>query len=70
MERLSDIVDMAQAHIEQETALRIERIRRNAKPGVGRAHCIDCGQPIPAARRASVPGASRCVTCQSLIETF
>ncbi|MBK1699476.1 TraR/DksA C4-type zinc finger protein [Thiococcus pfennigii] len=70
MERLSDIVDMAQAHIEQETALRIERIRRSTRPGVGRDHCIDCGRPIPAARRVSVPGACRCVACQGLLETL
>jgi hypothetical protein len=27
MERFADIIDMAQAHVEMETALRIEQIR-------------------------------------------
>jgi phage/conjugal plasmid C-4 type zinc finger TraR family protein len=69
MERLSDVVDMAQAHIEQETAQRIEWIRRSTQPGIGRAFCIDCGKEIPAARRKHMPGALRCVTCQSLFES-
>lgn len=30
--------------------------------------CIDCGDPIPKARRKAVPGVQRCVPCQSLSE--
>jgi len=30
--------------------------------------CIDCEQPIPAARLAKVPAAKRCVECQTLFE--
>lgn len=30
--------------------------------------CLDCIQPIPAARRAAVPGAVRCAPCQGRAE--
>jgi phage/conjugal plasmid C-4 type zinc finger TraR family protein len=68
MERFADIIDMAQAHVEQETALRIERIRRSAQTGIGSPHCIDCGSEIPAERRKHQPNAVRCVPCQDLRE--
>jgi len=32
------------------------------------AECIDCGEPIPAARRHAVPGCRRCVACQEVFE--
>jgi len=68
MERFADVVDMAQAHVENEVALRIERIRRTTQAGVGRRYCVDCGKEIPAARRQHMPNATRCVDCQSLLE--
>lgn len=34
----------------------------------GRSHCVDCDHPIPAARRAAAPSASRCVGCQTIVE--
>ena len=33
--------------------------------GEGSEHCIECGDDIPAARRAALPGATTCVACQS-----
>jgi len=30
--------------------------------------CADCGRPIPAARLAAVPGATRCRECQEEAE--
>jgi phage/conjugal plasmid C-4 type zinc finger TraR family protein len=55
---------MAQAHVERETALQIERIRRGAQAGIGSSHCLDCGAEIPDARRRHMPNAVRCVPCQ------
>ncbi len=68
MERSADILDMAQAHVEQEVALRVEQIRRSTQTRLGRAHCLNCGDLIPPARRQHVPGAVRCVACQGLVE--
>lgn len=31
-------------------------------------YCVDCGEPIPAARLNAVPNAIRCVECQRLFE--
>ena len=70
MERFVDIIDMAQAHVEMETALRIELIRRRGVvAAVGRLHCIDCGSPIPEERRKCTLRTQRCVACQSLLES-
>lgn len=68
MERFADVVDMAQAHVEQETALSIERIRQRAQTGIGRHDCVDCGTEIPLERRRHMPNAIRCVPCQDIAE--
>lgn len=34
----------------------------------GRVVCAECGEPIPAARLAAVPGATRCRACQTDFE--
>jgi phage/conjugal plasmid C-4 type zinc finger TraR family protein len=33
--------------------------------GEGAEECEDCGEPIPAKRRAAIPGVRTCVACQS-----
>lgn len=37
---------------------------RIATEGPGATHCDECGNEIPPARRAAVPGARLCVRCQ------
>lgn len=37
----------------------------SAPTGPGTTHCIECGEPIPEARRQAVPGCTLCVTCQA-----
>jgi len=39
--------------------------RARLPAGEGATHCIECGDEIPAARRAALPGARTCVHCQS-----
>ena len=34
----------------------------------GRVVCLDCGEPIPAARLRALPHAVRCVDCQAEYE--
>ncbi len=33
--------------------------------GQGSEDCIECGDPIPEARRRAIPGVTTCVPCQS-----
>lgn len=33
--------------------------------GEGTQECVECGEPIPEARRKALPGAHTCVDCQS-----
>lgn len=32
--------------------------------------CVDCGELIPPARQRAAPGATRCIDCQTRIETL
>ncbi len=64
MERFADELDQAQAHIENETEMRISTIQARLRRGPGSPWCTDCGAPIPEARRRLVPNAVRCLRCQ------
>lgn len=60
---MADIIDTA-AEIEElqrNAALSAHRINRNA---VSAEHCSECGESIPAPRRAAVPGCQMCAECQ------
>lgn len=41
---------------------------RIALAGDGCDECIDCCNDIPAARRAALPSANRCIVCQNIFE--
>ena len=68
MEKFADVLDLAQAHTDRETPLRIAAIQRHTHGGLGRDFCMDCGAPIPLSRRQHVPNASRCAACQEAEE--
>ena len=62
-----DIIDTA-AEIEElqrNAALSARRINHNA---VSAEYCSECGENIPAPRRAAGPGCQTCAECQGLIE--
>lgn len=64
---MADIIDTA-AEIEElqrNAALSAHRINRNA---VSAEHCTECGEDIPAPRRAAVPGCQVCAECQADLE--
>lgn len=44
----------------------IDRARNQLPQGDGLSHCAECGQPIPEARRAVIPGVRCCVACQDI----
>ncbi len=39
--------------------------RSRLPSGPGTEDCIECGEPIPEARRKAVPGVTTCVSCQA-----
>jgi phage/conjugal plasmid C-4 type zinc finger TraR family protein len=49
------------AHVEDSLA--IQRLRRTVNDNAT-GECQECGEPIPPARLAAVPGARYCVGCQ------
>lgn len=62
-----DEADRAEALIEATTANALARIQA-AQQQAGQTDCADCGEPIPAARRAANPAAIRCLECQQHYE--
>jgi phage/conjugal plasmid C-4 type zinc finger TraR family protein len=51
--------------IEATVQSEIDRVRSRRATSEGFTHCEDCGEEIPAARRQAVPGARRCIQCQT-----
>jgi phage/conjugal plasmid C-4 type zinc finger TraR family protein len=43
----------------------VMRARARMPAGDGETHCDECGEEIPEARRAVLPGVRTCVACQS-----
>jgi phage/conjugal plasmid C-4 type zinc finger TraR family protein len=64
---LADEIDRAQANDEffRELALKGRQTPGSEnRTASGAEACLDCGEPIPEARRRAVPGCVRCVACQ------
>lgn len=53
-----------QAQIDDSIGDAVKRAREQLAGGTGRAHCEECGEAIPEARRRALPGARCCVACQ------
>ncbi|HCM3125225.1 TPA: TraR/DksA family transcriptional regulator [Klebsiella aerogenes] len=63
----AELIDQANELAQQriDMAITAHRINHNA---VSAEHCSECGEDIPAPRRAAVPGCQTCAECQSVIE--
>jgi len=64
---MADFCDDAQEHEAQFLAQALDRAKPTPGPVPdivnGVACCAECGEPIPAARLAAVPGVGLCVGC-------
>lgn len=55
-----------QDQIEASIADELARMRATRAPqGESLAHCAECDEPIPEARRKALPGVKLCIECQS-----
>jgi phage/conjugal plasmid C-4 type zinc finger TraR family protein len=48
-------------------ALELQK-RVSSYGGESRTNCLDCGDPIPEARRKILPGCIRCIECAMMFE--
>jgi phage/conjugal plasmid C-4 type zinc finger TraR family protein len=46
----------------------VERAKSQLPVGESLAHCAECGNHIPEARRLALPGVRLCLTCQEAID--
>jgi phage/conjugal plasmid C-4 type zinc finger TraR family protein len=57
-----------QEQIDANVADAVKKARRQLPEGEGLAHCVQCEDAIPEARRKAIPGVRLCVRCQSELE--
>ena len=60
-------IEAAEANVLLERETAIARIR-NDLALEGEDDCVDCDAPIGAARKAALPSAERCISCQAVHE--
>lgn len=60
-----DIIDLAMLVEAAERERALTRVRDEAAKRSSVRNCLDCDVLISEARREAVPGATRCVRCQS-----
>lgn len=67
---MTDITDRATEREQQTRDDALAAIARAQLTGESATHCVnaDCGEAIPAARRAALRGVRHCITCAELIE--
>ena len=54
-----------QDQIDASVADAVRLARQQLPQGESLSHCDECGDEIPEARRAAIPGVQFCVSCQS-----
>ena len=45
------------------------RAKSRIPQGPSAAHCQECGEPIPDARRSALPGVQLCIACQQKVDS-
>ncbi|MFE4110809.1 TraR/DksA family transcriptional regulator [Kosakonia sp. YIM B13611] len=63
----AEIIDQANELVEQNISQAIQRMRIDHS-AVSAKYCSECGEDIPAPRRAAVPGCQMCASCQADLE--
>ncbi|ELX8380767.1 DksA/TraR family C4-type zinc finger protein [Providencia vermicola] len=46
----------------------ITKARNQLHTGESAKFCLECGEPIPIARRQALPGVQLCITCQNIFD--
>jgi len=63
-----DDLDRAQILEQRQRDEALARMQSRLRTGPAQEQCSDCGEDIPEARRAALPGVIRCVYCQQIFE--
>jgi len=62
---MADIVDLANANasLHLDAMLQHRKNRQQELVGTGTDDCVECGNPIPKARKKAMPHSTMCVPC-------
>ncbi|HEW9976661.1 MULTISPECIES: TraR/DksA C4-type zinc finger protein [Shewanella] len=63
-----DDADFVVRQQERQEQVLEQRRRRLCGTAASRSHCLECGDPIPDARRTAIPGVTLCVPCKAWSE--
>lgn len=69
---MADIADRAHETEELHRRLALERLHKEIASGLvleTAKNCCNCGEMIPSARQAAVPGTQHCTPCASQLES-
>ena len=66
--RSVDEVDVAKDASDRFERMALEQQLATMPKGEAAEECVECGEPIPEARRNAVPGCIRCISCQTAVE--
>lgn len=65
---MADFIDESQALEELSLSISLSKIQRIDPNAVSAEECDDCGNEIPAPRRAAMPGCRLCIDCKDHAE--
>ena len=68
-----DIFDQAQeddANYRNQSLSALRNKIERSRLAESRTHCLECGEPIPIARREAIPGCTLCLDCQHEFENL
>ncbi|MCQ2994196.1 TraR/DksA C4-type zinc finger protein [Pseudomonas syringae] len=65
---MADVIDIANEQADYILQVALGRHKRSLVTAVSAENCDNCGEPIPEARRAAVPGCDTCIVCQTFLE--
>lgn len=57
-----------QAQIDANVEDAVKKARARLGDGESLQECLECGDPIPEARRQALPGVSYCIRCQQALD--
>lgn len=66
---MPDLVDRANDLAEFLTNAALVQATNRAPVGESASYCVECGDPIPEARREAMPGVQTCIFCASELES-
>jgi phage/conjugal plasmid C-4 type zinc finger TraR family protein len=67
-EEEAEMAQIHSIHLHMNAVANVQRQLEKQRQMVSAEDCVECGEPIPEARRLAVPGVQLCIYCKSKSE--